>query len=147
MKNCIRCGKRKRLSSFYAHPSMGDGHLNKCKECCKADAAAARLTPEAMERDRIRNRKPHRVAARKKYAKSERGRERHQAGTVAWQKRNPEKRKAHHAVSNAIRDGKLVKGPCEKCGSTKVQAHHDDYSKPLEVRWLCIKDHNAEHRH
>lgn len=45
-----------------------------------------------------------------------------------------------------IKSGKLVKGACEVCGSTKnVEAHHDDYDKPLEVRWLCRKHHNEHH--
>jgi hypothetical protein len=56
---------------------------------------------------------------------------------------NPEKYKARNMVSNAVRDGKLFKQPCEVCESTwKIQAHHDDYSKPLEVHWLCPRHHS-----
>ena len=45
----------------------------------------------------------------------------------------------------AISKGLLKKQPCEICATTeKVEAHHDDYSKPLEVRWLC-KTHHQEH--
>lgn len=43
------------------------------------------------------------------------------------------------------RRGKLLPQPCEKCGSD-AEKHHDDYSKPLEVRWLCRPCHLAEHR-
>lgn len=43
------------------------------------------------------------------------------------------------------RRGKLVPKPCEKCGDTHVQMHHEDYSKPLDVRWLCIDCHMEEH--
>jgi len=65
----------------------------------------------------------------------------------AWSKRNPEKRRAHSAVARAIRSGRLVRGCCEVCGATeRIQAHHDDYSKPLEVRWLCPAHHAAERR-
>jgi hypothetical protein len=64
-----------------------------------------------------------------------------------WAERNREKRKAHVAVGNAIRDGKLVKGPCEVCGEQEVHGHHDDYGKPLEVRWLCLVHHGAAHGH
>lgn len=60
--------------------------------------------------------------------------------------RDPHKRKARNAVNNALRDGKLKRGPCEVCGSKKVTAHHEDYSKPLQVRWLCPLHHAAEHR-
>jgi len=46
-----------------------------------------------------------------------------------------------------IRSGKLIKQCCEVCLTEKnVQAHHDDYNKPLDVRWLCIKHHAEHHR-
>lgn len=38
VKKCIRCDNDKELNDFYAHPQMQDGHLNKCKECCKKEA-------------------------------------------------------------------------------------------------------------
>lgn len=58
----------------------------------------------------------------------------------------PQKKLAKNITSNAIRDGKLIKQPCEICSEVKVQAHHDDYSKPLEIRWLCVKHHNEYHK-
>ena len=42
-----------------------------------------------------------------------------------------------------IKRGKLKKGICEVCGSADVEAHHDDYTKPLAVRWFCRLHHNA----
>lgn len=45
-----------------------------------------------------------------------------------------------------IKTGKLYKGLCEICGSSNVEAHHDDYDKPLQVRWLCRKHHLEHHR-
>jgi len=61
-----------------------------------------------------------------------------------WVEGNAVKRAAHVIVGNRIRDGSLTKQPCEVCGETKVDAHHNDYENPLEVRWLCRK-HHAEH--
>ncbi len=58
---------------------------------------------------------------------------------------NRHKRKAHAAVSNALRDKRLSRKPCEVCDEARVQAHHDDYFKPLDVRWLCIKHHAEAH--
>ena len=46
--------------------------------------------------------------------------------------------RAYTAVKRAVEAGDLTKGPCEECGAAIAHAHHDDYSKPLEVRWLCI---------
>jgi hypothetical protein len=69
--------------------------------------------------------------------------------TAAWQKRNREKTRAHDRVRYALKTGKLVKGPCERANEHcrgKIHAHHDDYTKPLEVRWLCGHHHRAEHQ-
>jgi len=62
----------------------------------------------------------------------------------AWQQRNPEKARAHRLVKYAVKTGKLIKpSVCPRCGLAKpVQAHHPDYSKPLEVDWMCEKCHN-----
>jgi hypothetical protein len=62
-----------------------------------------------------------------------------------YRKNNPIKYAAHVAMWNAIRSGVLVRAPCEKCGETNVEGHHDDYSKPLSVRWLCKKHHIEHH--
>lgn len=48
-------------------------------------------------------------------------------------------------VKKAITRGVLVPQPCEVCGQEKAHAHHDDYSKPLKVRWLCRKHHQQHH--
>ncbi|KKT92760.1 MAG: hypothetical protein UW91_C0016G0024, partial [Parcubacteria group bacterium GW2011_GWF2_45_11] len=59
---------------------------------------------------------------------------------------NPEKYRAHGAVNNAIRDGKLDRQPCEVCGvGDGVHAHHDDYSRPLDVRFFCPVHHAERH--
>ena len=50
------------------------------------------------------------------------------------------------AVCRALKDGRLKREPCA-CGNTRDMAHHDDYSKPLEVRWLCARCHAKEHPH
>lgn len=62
-------------------------------------------------------------------------------------RRDPELR-SHHAarwlLNQAVASGKIKRQPCQICGATKADAHHDDYNQPLKVRWLCRK-HHAEH--
>lgn len=61
---------------------------------------------------------------------------------------NPEQRMKSNSraqANNAQRRGQIIKQPCEKCGEPESQKHHDDYSKPLAVRWLCAGCHQAEH--
>ncbi len=56
-----------------------------------------------------------------------------------------EKAKARKALSHAVEDGKIAPQPCEKCGTKKSQAHHEDYGKPLEIRWWCARCHSQYH--
>lgn len=56
-----------------------------------------------------------------------------------------QKEAARIAVASAVRNGSLIALPCV-CGDAKTEAHHDNYSKPLEVRWLCKGCHAAHHR-
>lgn len=44
------------------------------------------------------------------------------------------------------RRGLLPKQPCARCGSKKAEKHHEDYTKPLEVRWLCRRCHLTDHQ-
>jgi len=53
----------------------------------------------------------------------------------------PEKQAARNAVKQALAKGTLKRLPCEVCGSISSEAHHEDYSKPLEVEWLCNLHH------
>lgn len=54
------------------------------------------------------------------------------------------KHEARWAVHRAVESGRLIKLPCVVCGEVESEGHHEDYSKPLEVIWLC-KTHHAEH--
>ena len=136
------------LSEYYKHSQMADGHLNFCKSCVKKRVTAHRHDNlEAIqEYDRKRGNLPHRVAARKAYAKTLEGKEAHMRAVRKSRKLFPEKYKARGAVANALRSGRLKKQPCEICGDENVHGHHDDYSKPLDVRWLCPVHHREAHK-
>ena len=56
------------------------------------------------------------------------------------------KKGARVAVLNALRRGDLIAQPCAICGNLDAQAHHEDYTKPLDVIWFCYEHHNAYHK-
>jgi hypothetical protein len=144
-KACFKCGTEKSLSEYYRHPKMADGHLGKCKDCTKRDVGNNyRANREHYrEYERQRANLPHRVQAREVYAATEAGRMANGKSNRKWREKNPEKYRAEYAVSNAIRDGRLIRQPfCTICRSTrKVEAHHHDYSDVLGVTWFCKKHH------
>lgn len=152
VKKCFKCLIEKPLKDYYKHSEMSDGYLNKCKVCTRADVLKNRNDnlEEHRARDRKRFNQPERVKARKELAerwkKDPKLRKRTNELKKIWQEKNLVKRAAHVIAGNAIKYGKLIPEPCEVCGKEKVDAHHDDYEKPLDVRWLCRKHHNEHHK-
>jgi len=132
MKTCFKCKKELPLSNFYKHKQMKDGRLNKCKECAKSDATD----------NRWRN-----IEQIRKYDR-DRGNRMRDGYFKEYREKYPNKYKAHCIVNNAIRSKKLFKEDiCEVCaGGFYVEAHHDDYLRPLNVRWLCACCHKQWHR-
>lgn len=130
MKTCFKCGEMKELSCFYRHKQMADGHVNKCKECNKRDVQQNRLAhiEYYREYDRVRgNRQPAEYMEK-------------------YREQFPKKYRAHTLVARAIKAGNLFVMPCETCKTDdSVHAHHDDYAKPLNVRWLCAAHHKQWH--
>ena len=150
MKTCFKCQQTKPVSEFYRHSAMADGYLGKCKECTKLDARQARESRLEYYQayDRERGRTEARKAVNRERARLKRKEQpgcdshRHQQDRLA----HPEKYRARYLMSNAIRDGRLKRLPCEKCGDPKSHGHHYDYSKPLDVQWLCGDHHKEIHR-
>ena len=64
----------------------------------------------------------------------------------SWRSRYPAALRAERQVEHAVRTGHLSASPCEVCSDTDAHAHHDDYSKPLDVRWLCRTHHMGWHK-
>ena len=148
MKLCKSCSTRKRSSYFHNRKASLDGLAAKCKDC-------------QSSYDKARANNPDRVAARKAYSLTEDGKT---AGnrakkkwaannknkiyktTKAYREKYPKKYNAHRKLRYAIICGDIVKGSCENCWSEEnIHGHHDDYLKPYEVRWLCVKHHKQWH--
>jgi hypothetical protein len=132
MKNCRRCFKEKPLDEFYTHKGMFDGHLNICKDCIKKRVSDHSKTRRGKYIEKIRNKKESRRKWLVEYQR-------------VIRQRYPEKYKARSILGHAISSGIVIKGTCEVCGNIKVEAHHEDYSKPLDVKWLCRKHHRDIH--
>lgn len=68
------------------------------------------------------------------------------AASKRWKKKNKAKTVAQNRLQRAVRSGRLVRQPCEACRKPNAFGHHDDYGKPLDVRWLCNLHHTEWHR-
>jgi hypothetical protein len=117
-------------------PTCDCGECRKCKQRVYMRAWWRQQSPE-YRRATVTTRDPERTREqdRRKQAR------RRKSGT-------PEQKQKIHAraeVRKARLRGDLVQQPCEVCGDSKSHAHHDDYDKPLEVRWLCRPHHEALH--
>jgi hypothetical protein len=146
LKVCFKCGVERPICEFYKHSQMGDGYLNKCKDCTRSDVQKNRALKLDHYRayDRARNNLPHRVEARLAYEQTDAYREAHRRAFAKSIADFPRRRKARIAVGNAIRDGRLIRQPCLICGD-KAEAHHPDYDAPLDVVWLCTLHHKQAH--
>jgi len=131
-KICFKCKRNLPIGQFYAHPRMEDGHLNKCKDCCKADNRQNRQAKLEFyhEYDKRRSSLPHRIQLRT-------------AARLETRKMNPQKYFARTKAGNALRDGRLIKHDhCYFCNSDEhLEMHHPDYSQPLRVYWICRSCH------
>lgn len=130
MRQCTQCHQAKADDAFYCY---GEKTYQPCRMCHAAKVRSHRAkSPRPREYDRERAQ----TAARKK---------RNREVVINWRKNNPEKYKAQTRLNNALRDGRIAKEPCLLCGSTHVHAHHEDYSQPLMVIWLCPRHHHLGH--
>lgn len=128
MKLCSKCGVPKLGTEFYKDRAAKGGLQSYCKRCDKE----RRKYRCGGKRDGM-----YKVGDRTKLNTYKR----------AYRRRNIVKALARDQVHNCIRKRVLVKCPCEVCGRYKVEAHHCDYLKPLDVMWLCKEHHNLWHQH
>lgn len=132
-KTCFKCLSVKPISEYYSHKQMADGHLNKCKDCTKNDSWKRR----------------HLSGSREKVLAYDRDRGNRQTSEYRqeFRSRKPVESKARHTLGNAVRDGKVNRPErCEHCHQKGVMhGHHYDYSKPLDVVWLCPACHRQLH--
>ena len=152
MKTCTKCKLEKSRTEFYRGKSYSDGLQYVCKKCQKKTVQRWRKNnPERtrkvgrLSKRRQREREGPDETCRKWnewYANNAEHRRGYQA-----ERRDTEKEKAQHAIYSEMRAGRLIRPDnCSRCDEErKVIAHHEDYSKPLEVQWLCRSCHSFVH--
>ena len=125
-KLCRKCGETKPFTEFYRHAYNRDRLQAYCKPCC-----LAHLKPLTRKHRQLTDE----IRIKRNLAKQRN------------RKKYPEKRQAQQKIDQAVKAGKVVRKPCERCGTTvRVHAHHDDYSRPFAVRWLCHQHHIDVHK-
>ena len=130
-KDCERCGCR------FVKRGQNNKH---CLDCTKALADLAKRNYRMNNLDKL-------TEIHRRYRNSERGKKTVAKKDAAQKERFPEKHAARIAVNNALKLGKLVKPDRCGCGAIgDIHGHHPDYSKPLDVVWLCGGCHVRLHK-
>ena len=134
-KQCTQCLETKSIYDFYIRKGTDEYDRNiYCKICARK-----------YDRARYYRSRKKRLAKDKKYylEHKEKWAEKQRLSLLKY----PEKHQARSKLRYAIYTGKIKRLPCEICGKTKrIQAHHHDYSKPYDVKWLCSVHHGEAHR-
>ena len=174
-KVCRGCGQEKALDSFHVNRRAGDGRHTRCKDCVSAymqtlpdSRLRGRVGRPFLTDEQMQTKRCPRCGVVKALSEfssnssARRGVQNFCRDCLPSVRRVSQKRRWANPVSRwkaqvriltgyAIRLGLLIPKPCEQLTSTSLrcrgeeQAHHDDYSKPLEVRWLCRTHHAAYH--
>lgn len=133
MKRCIDCKRLRQLKFFHKEKHIKSGYRNQCRDCRNIRVTLNQRKNYDPVKEHVNYLK------RKLSGKSAESNKRSR-------KRWPQKFKARELLQAKVRSGVILRLPCEKCGKRKTQAHHPDYSRPLDVRWLCVKHHGEVHR-
>ncbi len=155
-KVCTKCKQLKDINCFGAE--RGDPHgRTHCKECRKIESK------ERYQKDKEKLKKYYAIryiemkevinTRNKRYAQSERGKERirEKSRERRMELKNTPEYKARKQIGWRVEKGKILKpDKCEICGEGEEQrnihGHHEDYSKPLEVVWCCPQCHSNIHK-
>jgi len=136
MKRCGSCGEEKELSDFHDDKKAADGRQFRCKDCkreyCKEHYA--KHSKRIKEQVGMYQQTDAGKASRKRCAET-------------YRRSCPQKAAAQNKLNRAVAGGVITRQPCAVCGSAdSVQGHHPDYTKPLDVVWLCRSCHFSHHQ-
>lgn len=148
-KRCNKCLEVKPIKRFHRNRLLKSGRVGVC-DACRAEAAkiyrGAHKAEAAIQAAKwAKLNAEHIKKVQKKYRKTKAGKKMMLEAHRKFRREHPEKNRAVWMVGYAIERGILVRQPCEICGELKVEAHHEDYAKPLDVKWLCSMHHRMTH--
>lgn len=161
LRVCASCSTPKPRDSYYKDRRSPDGCKSRCKTCDEAakrrnkkQKTARQLELDRLRRRRYREKHPESVilASRKwREANRERLREADRVRRRNGYVRPPEPdyiARTRWLLKSAVKSGKVVKPKiCSGCGAkARLHGHHADYSKPIDVKWLCSICHGLQHR-
>ncbi len=149
LRTCKKCGGVKEINEFVRVPRPKKTYYTyTCKKCVSEQAKAKwfvrreeyrkKYTPEVTKELRRRFKERHGAEYINTYQRE-------------YYKNNIARRiraRVYGRLHYAIRTGKIIAGiKCEQCGKEhcKIESHHEDYNKPLEVKWLCTECHGLIH--
>lgn len=143
-KVCNKCCIEKPLDAFSPAKHVRDGRVGHCRQCNVIIERQRRRTPEylAAKAERAEARRIALGYKKKTPHEQKLLAERHKRRRA----KDPAKIAARNAIQRLVRMGRVIKPTdCSSCRKTfpvhLIQAHHEDYSKPLEITWLCKDCH------
>ena len=153
MKKCSKCEIEKEEDQFWKRNNRKSGVNSECKACAKTrrnkkykdnieEFRAKRKEYYYSNREYLVSLQVESQRRNKNYRKYQNKR------LIAKKKSGDKKFLARSILSMALR-GKMISKPenCTTCGiKGKIEGHHSDYNKPLEVLWLCVKCHRQIHK-
>jgi len=129
-KKCKDCGEIKNIKYFY-------GVQGECSECTKKRVKKRYYIPEIHERI-VEYDKQRAKTSKRKLLAAKTYQNRKITQPIQW--------KARYLLNMNVQLKKIIRKPCEVCGELKTEGHHENYHKPLVVKWLCKKHHILIHK-
>lgn len=153
-KLCTVCNKEKSVDNFYKNSKSKDGLGHRCKNCFKLYYKNNRELINARSLIRYKNIVDSDISTEQRDILRERVRKyrktkQYYINKKKWEDNNKIKHKAHLAIANAVRRGKIIKpSECSICKKNNclIHGHHKDYNEPLDVIWCCKECHDKIHR-
>ncbi len=142
-KACTECETVKAIAKFHRNKRNKDGYMCICIECRFEYMSKYWDNNRQRSRDNAKIYETKRCREDEDYKKKRQGD--FKARALVWKQNNKDKIRVHKRVAKAIKSGRLVRLPCVVCDDPKSNGHHEDYSKPFDVIWLCRSHHVQLH--